>query len=57
MVFLVITSFSDETTASFFMGVNSLGCSYKVSNEPTLGNYILAVRGILMIFFFVIQVQ
>jgi len=53
----VITSFSDETTASFFIGINSMVRSSTVPKEITLNYYMLAVTGILKNYFYVLEVQ
>jgi hypothetical protein len=41
----------DETTAFFFVGINSTVRSSKVPEEPALNTYTLAVRGILTNYF------
>jgi len=53
MVWWVITSFTDETTAYFFVGINSTVRSSKFPKEPTLNYCILTVRGIITNYFYV----
>jgi len=53
----VITSFSDEITAYFFVGINSTVRSSKVPKEPRLNYYMLAVRGIITNYIYVSGVK
>jgi len=53
MIWWVITSFSDESTAYFFVGINSTVRTSKFPKEPMLNYCMLEVKAIITNYFYV----